>query len=785
MSKLSKIKINSYIKHTECTTSIGWSGNSELYSVGDDQKILKWSSDGELLAPFQTSLFDKSGDPNSPSLFLTELHWFPATPGKSQTNSEIFVVGGSDGKFYLLARSGRVEKKVEAHKGAILALKWSYEGSALLTAGEDGQIKIWSRAGMLRSCLTQSAFPVYSAVWSPENDQILYSSGKNLVIKPIQPSTKPTQWKAHEGIVLKVDWNLANNLIVSGGEDRRYKVWDTYGRQLYSSILHDQPITSVAWNPSGDMFAIGSFNCLRICDKLGWSYALTEPDSGSIFNISWTPDGTQLACAGGNGAVVMGHLINRRLEWKNYEVTILDDKKVLVYDISIAATETLEFRDRIIKASIAFNHLIVCTPSQCYIYSDKNWNTPAITDLNPGGRVVCIKQCAEYFVIVDTIVGMHVYTYEGRPVSQIKYLGLRPEYVTQHSISISGDTLAIKDRTDEKSIYLFDVTTGTPLASVSGGGPFRHSIEVMELALNQSSLIGATSGINGRQLVIVDKNRDMWITGLIKVNFKKLGTMVDTFSWNDEIDIIAAMVDGKFTVWYYPNAVFIDQDIAHLTKIERDGSTFGRDAQFVSFSGTQCTLRKSDGSLVTVSFISPFPSLLHEQTKKKQWEDAIRLCRYAKMNELWACLAVMAVAGQDLNTAEVAYASIQELAKVQYICYIRDIPSAEARTAELALLRRQPKEAENILISANLIYRALKMWMNLYQWDRALELAVKFKSHVDTVLYCRKKYLKSMDKTEFNKRFLQFNNDPGFEIVEEKILEKISFEEGKERNGKS
>ena len=32
------------------------------------------------------------------------------------------------------------------------------------------------------------------------------------------------QWKAHDGVVLKVDWNPINNLIISGGEDCKYKV---------------------------------------------------------------------------------------------------------------------------------------------------------------------------------------------------------------------------------------------------------------------------------------------------------------------------------------------------------------------------------------------------------------------------------------------------------------------------------------------------------------------------------------------------------------------------------
>ena len=40
---------------------------------------------------------------------------------------------------------------------------------------------------------------------------------------------------------------------------------------------------------------------------------MEKPQSGSIFNIAWTPDGTQLACAGGAGVVLFAHLSGRYL----------------------------------------------------------------------------------------------------------------------------------------------------------------------------------------------------------------------------------------------------------------------------------------------------------------------------------------------------------------------------------------------------------------------------------------------------------------------------------------
>ena len=34
--------------------------------------------------------------------------------------------------------------------------------------------------------------------------------------------------------------------------------------------------------------------------------------------------------------------------------------------------------------------------------------------------------------------------------------------------------------------------------------------------------------------------------------------------------MLAALQDGKFTVWYYPSAVYVDQDILPLTLLEKD-----------------------------------------------------------------------------------------------------------------------------------------------------------------------------------------------------------------------
>lgn len=65
---------------------------------------------------------------------------------------------------------------------------------------------------------------------------------------------------------------------------------------------------------------------------------------------------------------------------------------------------------------------------------------------------------------------------------------------------------------------------------------------------------------------------------------------------------------------------------------------------------------------------------------------------------LWAVLAGWAVSAGEVDTAEVAFAGCEEVDKLQYMLYIKQLPTREARLAELALYRHNALEAEAILL---------------------------------------------------------------------------------------
>ena len=59
-------------------------------------------------------------------------------------------------------------------------------------------------------------------------------------------------------------------------------------------------------------------------------------------------------------------------------------------------------------------------------------------------------------------------------------------------------------------------------------------------------------------------------------------------------------------------------------------SEFSHAPHILSYVGTKVTIRQGDGSVVYTT-VSPYPALLHDYSASALWEDALRLCRFAKV----------------------------------------------------------------------------------------------------------------------------------------------------------
>jgi intraflagellar transport protein 80 len=351
-----------------------------------------------------------------------------------------------------------------------------------------------------------------------------------------------------------------------------------------------------------------------------------------------------------------------------------------------------------------------------------NWTSPFVFDIKD--VVFLIVQGARYFALIDASQNFNVYSYEGKLVSSPKYQGLRVEFLNQRHISLASDVLAVIDPSNPKTVKIFDIMSGKPTNQID------HSTEILEMDINQVEMSSE------RKMCFIDSNRDMFLSMVHKPEILKICNMVDSFQWNDANDMLTALSDGKLKTWFYPNAIYVDRDLMNKAMAQKEATDVGKLGNITQFNGNLVTVRRLDGSLATLG-ISPYPKMLYEHVDKADFEKAIRMCRFVKEQTLWACLASMSIYCRELNTVEIALAAIDEADKVQFINYIKELPSEPSRNAALALYCKKYVEAESILLSARLFYRAIKLNIKLYKWDRALEIAVENRTHVDTVIAYR------------------------------------------------
>lgn len=115
-----------------------------------------------------------------------------------------------------------------------------------------------------------------------------------------------------------------------------------------------------------------------------WSYSNTkfnQPAVGSLYNIHWSHDGTQIAAGSGAGALIFAHIIEQEKTSKNLMAKTTGRKIIELQDIVSRTVDTLDFPERIIKWEIGYGHLVVATTNQIHIYNEKYINTPlAIID---------------------------------------------------------------------------------------------------------------------------------------------------------------------------------------------------------------------------------------------------------------------------------------------------------------------------------------------------------------------------------------------------------------------
>ena len=260
-------------------------------------------------------------------------------------------------------RSGRSRAVLAGHTGNVNGVDWSPDGTAILTASDDGTVKIWEVVEkdtkdkiVERLTLRGHSGPVWDAAWSPTGERVATASEDGTArVWDSETGVELLFLSGHAGDVTGVTWSPDGGRLATAGTDGTARVWplpegigsadvEASGEVLFVLSGHGDEVRDVDWAPDGERIAtIGDDGTARVWDAatgtelhrtarrrripglpslvtIGrpahhrgrpgairvWDLSrqsLRLPDHGAVMHdAKWSPDGTLLATTCLDGA---------------------------------------------------------------------------------------------------------------------------------------------------------------------------------------------------------------------------------------------------------------------------------------------------------------------------------------------------------------------------------------------------------------------------------------------------------------------------------------------------
>jgi WD40 repeat protein len=208
-------------------------------------------------------------------------------------------------------------KILKGHEGSVLTLEWSSDGSMLASgSGTDkvavhntaeNMVKIWNfSSGEVMANLTGHKDGVMNLKWSPNGSQIVTASDdKTIMLWSTTNWTRTAILTGHTLGVLDVDWSPNGTMLVSGSRDYKVRTWDALTGQALQRWRAPNCVRSVDWHPNGEIIANSGVDEVMLKIRNGTSgtviktFTESANTKSAVMSSRWSSDGEKLAAGAG------------------------------------------------------------------------------------------------------------------------------------------------------------------------------------------------------------------------------------------------------------------------------------------------------------------------------------------------------------------------------------------------------------------------------------------------------------------------------------------------------
>ncbi|MEQ1826046.1 MAG: protein kinase [Pirellula sp.] len=174
--------------------------------------------------------------------------------------------------------TGRVVRQLHSHRGHVRALAFDASARRLMTAGADGELRVWDISEpnpFVKHAMTDGA-AIANVAYRPNRPQFALGAKRNTV-RPIEESGAPRieLWNSirlerektlvgHSDWITCVEFNSEGSLLISGAQDKTVRVWDpetgmelsvhgTHSHEIVGAYFLDDSKSALSVDRSGEI----------------------------------------------------------------------------------------------------------------------------------------------------------------------------------------------------------------------------------------------------------------------------------------------------------------------------------------------------------------------------------------------------------------------------------------------------------------------------------------------------------------------------------------------------
>lgn len=277
--------------HTSDVNQVAFSPDGEwLVSASKDRSVKLWSQGGNFVREFKS-----------------DRHWkFDA---EFSPDGTVIATTGASGIVQRWKLDGTPMEPLGNEPGsAIQSLAYSPDRSAIVTGGQDKQLRVWNAKGELVRSWSAHEAPIQKVVFS-QNGKFIVSSSLDGAVKLWQASDGKfvASLVEHRGEVRAIA--VSDSMIATGSLDRTIKLWKLDGTLIKTLNGHQEQIYSLAFSPDGSRFASASLDkTIKLWTSDGRLITTLSGHTDGVRSVAFSPDGELLASASRDRTVILWYL---------------------------------------------------------------------------------------------------------------------------------------------------------------------------------------------------------------------------------------------------------------------------------------------------------------------------------------------------------------------------------------------------------------------------------------------------------------------------------------------